>query len=218
MPVHFFMYAWCMHENKLVRTLSPLQLEITIPVGKEGDVCIHTDQLGYGVLSVSTSKQIICTTCCFNKTSCQHVQHIKTFFDTNIDPSPILQLMQMEVQSDSSNTQRSSYRTLKWYNCLNFSQHIALVFLFWFIIWWILIILQCPSEYRELLSSLASSSPVCCGLVLPSETNFRLLQKMKEDYLTKDVNKMLALQNEIPIGWNCIKLYRLFHIICWIPS
>ena len=50
-----------MHENKLVCTLSPLQLEITIPVGKE-DVCIHTDQLGYGVLSVSTSKQIICTT------------------------------------------------------------------------------------------------------------------------------------------------------------
>ena len=113
MPVHFFMYAWCMHENKLVRTLSPLQLEITIPVGKEGDVCIHTDQLGYGVLSVSTSKQIICTTCCFNKTSCQHVQHIKTFFDTNIDPSPILQLMQMEVQSNSSNTQCSSYRTLQ---------------------------------------------------------------------------------------------------------
>ena len=111
--MYLFMYAWCMHENKLVCTLSPLQLEKTIPVGKEGDVCIHTDQLGYGVLSVSTSKQIICTTCCFNKTSCQHVQHIKTLFDTQIDPSPILQLMQMEVQSDSSNTQRSSYRTLQ---------------------------------------------------------------------------------------------------------
>ena len=98
------MHGACMHENKLVCTLSPFQLEITIPVGKEGDVCIHTDQLGYGVLYVSTSKQIICTTCCFNKNSCQHVQHIKTLFDTQIDPSPTLQLMQMEVQSDSSNT------------------------------------------------------------------------------------------------------------------
>ena len=64
--------------------------------------------------------------------------------------------------------------------------------------------IQCPSEYRELLSSLASSSPVC-GLVLPSETNFRLLQKMKEDDLTKDVNMMLALQNEIPV---LMKLYQ----------
>ena len=40
--------------------------------------------------------------------------------------------------------------------------------------------IQCPSEYRELLFSLASSSPLC-GLVLPSETNSRLLQEMKDD-------------------------------------
>ena len=52
--------------------------------------------------------------------------------------------------------------------------------------------IQCFSEYRALLSSLASSSPVC-GLVLPSETNFRLLQKMKEDDITKDANMMLVL-------------------------
>ena len=64
--------------------------------------------------------------------------------------------------------------------------------------------IQCPSEYRELLSSLVSSSPVC-GLVLPSETNFRLLQKLKEDDLTKDANMMLALQNKIPV---LMKLYQ----------
>ena len=44
-------------------------------------------------------KQIICTTCCFNKNSCQYVQHLKTLFDTLIDPLRLLQLMQMEVQS-----------------------------------------------------------------------------------------------------------------------
>ena len=39
-----------------------------------GDLCINDSQLGPGVVYLSQSKGVQCSTCRFNKTSCGHIK------------------------------------------------------------------------------------------------------------------------------------------------
>ncbi|SMN01297.1 hypothetical protein SPONN_2363 [uncultured Candidatus Thioglobus sp.] len=65
-------------------------------------------------------------------------------------------------------------------------------------------ILVCPSQWSPLLSALASPSPVC-GLVRPSEQLFHILQRLRTEDITKDVESMKILQTEIPVIFELLR-------------
>ena len=57
---------------------------------------------------------------------------------------------------------------------------------------------KCPSEWAQLLSALASPSPVC-RLIHPSEQLFGILRQLQSKDITKDIQSMMILQTEVPI-------------------
>ena len=57
---------------------------------------------------------------------------------------------------------------------------------------------KCPSEWTQFIRALASPSPVC-GLVHPSENLFRILQRIPQEDITRDLSCMSILQTELPV-------------------
>ena len=57
---------------------------------------------------------------------------------------------------------------------------------------------KCPPEWNDLISALASSSPVC-ALIKPTDEVFTLLKKLKEEDITRDPKLMSTLQLEVPV-------------------
>ena len=63
---------------------------------------------------------------------------------------------------------------------------------------------RCPSDWANLMKSLASTSPVC-ALLHPSDSVAKLISSMKEKDITKDAILMQKLQEEIPIVFTLIR-------------
>ena len=57
---------------------------------------------------------------------------------------------------------------------------------------------KCPSEWTQFIRALASPSPVC-GLVHPSENLFRILRRIPQEDITRDLSGMSILQTELPV-------------------
>ena len=71
--------------------------------------------------------------------------------------------------------------------------------------------MKCPSEWSELLSALASPSPVC-GLVHPSEQLFAILRRIQSEDITRDVSSMRVLQTEIPVLFDLLRCVAHFPV------
>ena len=81
-----------------------------VAIGKAGALCVDVDQLGTGIVYISESKRVMCSTCRFNKTSCAHIKKVETELQLQPDPPLILRTYEKYLHPSGSVEARESQR------------------------------------------------------------------------------------------------------------
>lgn len=68
-----------------------------------------------------------------------------------------------------------------------------------------------PKLWSGLVAALATPSPVC-ALLHPSDRSYHLLERMKSEDITSDPAAMQALQEEVPV------LFELLRLLKYVPT